>query len=52
MANALRRLGLDLAHATEVLDASAVAPATRAEDLGLEAFARVTESLLARGWRP
>lgn len=52
MANALRRLGLALASANQILDASGVAPATRAEDLGLDAFARVAGSLLAQGWRP
>ena len=38
--------------ANEILDSSGVAPATRAEDLGLDAFARVAGSLLAQGWRP
>jgi 16S rRNA (adenine1518-N6/adenine1519-N6)-dimethyltransferase len=52
MANALRRLGLGPADAARVLEANGVAPATRAEDLGLEAFARVAASLQREGWRP
>lgn len=52
MANAVRRLGLALADANRVLVASGVEPAVRAEQLGLEDFARVTSSLLDEGWRP
>jgi 16S rRNA (adenine1518-N6/adenine1519-N6)-dimethyltransferase len=52
MANALRRLGLDREDANRALQTAGVAPATRAEQLGLEAFAGVTRSLLSQGWRP
>jgi 16S rRNA (adenine1518-N6/adenine1519-N6)-dimethyltransferase len=52
MANAVRRLGLELSDANRILAASGVEPAARAEELGLEAFARVTTSLLEEGWRP
>ncbi|MGH2635840.1 MAG: 16S rRNA (adenine(1518)-N(6)/adenine(1519)-N(6))-dimethyltransferase RsmA [Actinomycetota bacterium] len=52
MSNAIRRLGLALPDATRILRASGVDPATRAEQLGLEAFAGITEALLADGWRP
>ena len=52
MANALRRLGLGLPEANEVLGRSGVDPSIRGERLGLEDFARVTDGLLAEGWRP
>jgi 16S rRNA (adenine1518-N6/adenine1519-N6)-dimethyltransferase len=52
MANALRRLGLGLPDAKRVLDRSGVDPSVRGERLGLEDFARVTDALLAEGWRP
>ncbi len=52
MANALRRLGLGLPDANRVLEATGVLPSTRAEDLGLEAFARIATTLLEEGWRP
>jgi 16S rRNA (adenine1518-N6/adenine1519-N6)-dimethyltransferase len=48
MANALRRLGLDREGAGGVLEEAGVAPAARAEDLGLEAFARITRSMERR----
>jgi 16S rRNA (adenine1518-N6/adenine1519-N6)-dimethyltransferase len=52
MGNALRRVGLDAASATEVMRASGLDPRTRAERLALSEFARITETLLERGWRP
>jgi 16S rRNA (adenine1518-N6/adenine1519-N6)-dimethyltransferase len=52
MANALRRLGLGLPEARRILGESGVDPSTRAERLGLEDFARVTDALVAEGWRP
>ncbi|MGZ8600119.1 MAG: 16S rRNA (adenine(1518)-N(6)/adenine(1519)-N(6))-dimethyltransferase RsmA [Actinomycetota bacterium] len=52
MANALRRLGLTLVDANRILDDAGVAPATRAEQLGLKEFGRVTSGLLSQGWRP
>jgi 16S rRNA (adenine1518-N6/adenine1519-N6)-dimethyltransferase len=52
MTNALRRLGLDAADARRTLAEAGVDPAARAEDLGLEAFARLTRSLRSEGWRP
>ena len=52
MANALRRLGLGLPDANRVLGHSGVDPSIRGERLGLEDFARVTDALLADGWRP
>ena len=52
MANALRRLGLGLDEAREVLGAVGVDPSERPERLALAEFARTTEALLARGWRP
>lgn len=52
MANALRRLGLELADADRVLTAGGVEPSVRAERLGLEDFARIADRLLSQGWRP
>jgi 16S rRNA (adenine1518-N6/adenine1519-N6)-dimethyltransferase len=52
MANAVRRLGLDAIRAAHVLERSGVDPTVRAERLGLDEFARITETLLATGWRP
>jgi 16S rRNA (adenine1518-N6/adenine1519-N6)-dimethyltransferase len=52
MANALRRLGFGPRDASEMLHGSGVEPSVRAERLGIDAFARITEALLARGWRP
>jgi 16S rRNA (adenine1518-N6/adenine1519-N6)-dimethyltransferase len=52
MANALRRLGMDRESAGRVLRDAGVAPAARAEELGLETFARITRALEAEGWRP
>ena len=50
--NAVRRLGLPLPDAIRILGANGIEPSTRAERLGLEAFADVARSLLAEGWRP
>jgi len=52
MANALRRLGRDPASAAEVLRTVGLDPSARAEGLGLDDFARITEAMLERGWRP
>ena len=52
MANALRRLGLDADAAAEVIDAAGFDRWTRAERLDLADLARITEAILARGWRP
>jgi len=52
MANALRRLGLDAASATGVLRSAGLDPSARAEQLGLDGFARITETMLERGWTP
>jgi 16S rRNA (adenine1518-N6/adenine1519-N6)-dimethyltransferase len=52
LANAIRRLGLSGGDASDVLEASGIDPGVRAEEVGLEGFARVTATLLARGWRP
>lgn len=49
MTNAVRRLGLDLANATRVLDEADVDPSRRPEQLDLDAFARVTEVLVREG---
>jgi 16S rRNA (adenine1518-N6/adenine1519-N6)-dimethyltransferase len=47
MRNALRRLGLDAAGATEVLASCGVSPNARAEELDLPAFTRLAEALPA-----
>lgn len=47
MRNALRRLGLDAAHAAAVLVACGVDPSARPEQLGLETFALIAEALAA-----
>jgi len=52
MANALRRLGLGLPEANEALGRCGLDPSIRGERLELEGFARVTDALLAEGWRP
>jgi 16S rRNA (adenine1518-N6/adenine1519-N6)-dimethyltransferase len=52
MANALRRLGLDREEARRALGAAGIVPLTRAEQLGLDAFAGITRSLQSGGWRP
>lgn len=52
MANALRRLGLEAAGATDVLRAARLDPNARAERIGLDGFARVAETMLERGWTP
>ena len=52
MANALRRLGLDAVSAGDVLRESGLDPSSRAERLGLDDFARITETMLERGWTP
>jgi 16S rRNA (adenine1518-N6/adenine1519-N6)-dimethyltransferase len=52
MANALRRLGQDPASATAVLRSAGLDPSVRAEQLGLDGFARITETMLERGWTP
>jgi 16S rRNA (adenine1518-N6/adenine1519-N6)-dimethyltransferase len=52
MANALRRLGQDSAGATGVLRSAGLDPSVRAEQLGLDGFARITETMLERGWTP
>jgi 16S rRNA A1518/A1519 N6-dimethyltransferase RsmA/KsgA/DIM1 with predicted DNA glycosylase/AP lyase activity len=52
MANALRRLGLDPASATGVLRSAGLDPSARAEQLGVDEFARITETMLERGWTP
>ena len=49
MTNALRRLGLELGDASRLLTSAGVPPSTRAEDLGLEAFARVAAVLEQEG---
>ena len=45
--NALRRLGLSLQEAREILANSGVAPNVRAEELGLETFAAIAERMPA-----
>jgi 16S rRNA (adenine1518-N6/adenine1519-N6)-dimethyltransferase len=45
MRNALRRLGLDVAAADQVLAESGVGPSQRPEELPLAAFARITEQM-------
>jgi 16S rRNA (adenine1518-N6/adenine1519-N6)-dimethyltransferase len=45
MRSALRRLGLDAASATALLERCGVAPDARAEELGLEALAAIAEAL-------
>jgi 16S rRNA (adenine1518-N6/adenine1519-N6)-dimethyltransferase len=45
MANALVRLGHDREHATAALERAGLDPRVRAEELGLEDFARVVEGL-------
>jgi len=50
MANALRRLGLSPDRANEVLLDAGLEPATRAERLSLDAFARVATAMLEGGW--
>jgi len=50
MANALRRLGLSPDRANEVLHDAGLEPATRAERLSLDAFARVATAMLEGGW--
>jgi 16S rRNA (adenine1518-N6/adenine1519-N6)-dimethyltransferase len=45
MRNALRRLGVDGTEADRLLEAAAVAPSARAEELSLEDFARIAEAL-------
>lgn len=52
MVNALRRLGRSRDEAEGALVATGIDPSTRPEQVGLEGFARLTEGLLARGWRP
>ncbi len=52
MTNALRRLGLPADAAAAVMSEAGLDGRTRAERLGLDDFARVTQALLARGWRP
>ncbi len=52
MANALRRLGLDAEAAAGAMRSSGLEPATRAERLGLDEFARIARHLLDAGWRP
>lgn len=49
MGNALRRLGLDSGASIATLAQCAVASDARAETLDLEAFARITDALLAAG---
>jgi 16S rRNA (adenine1518-N6/adenine1519-N6)-dimethyltransferase len=49
MTNALRRLGLGAAPAARLLEASAVDPGARPEDLSLEDFARVADGLRREG---
>ena len=51
MANALRRLGLERGDAIRILRATEILPSARAEELGLEDFARVTAALRSEGWR-
>jgi 16S rRNA (adenine1518-N6/adenine1519-N6)-dimethyltransferase len=45
MRNALRRLGLDIASADQVLTESGVGPSQRPEELALSAFARIAERI-------
>lgn len=52
MTNALRRLGLGLNDAIRILRGGETLPSARAEEFGLEDFARVTTALLSEGWRP
>jgi 16S rRNA (adenine1518-N6/adenine1519-N6)-dimethyltransferase len=52
MANAVRRLGFAPRDAARILEASDLRPRVRAEEIGLDGFARVASSLLAEGWRP
>jgi len=52
MANALRRLGLERNDAIRILRATEILPSARAEELGLDDFARVTGALRSEGWRP
>jgi 16S rRNA (adenine1518-N6/adenine1519-N6)-dimethyltransferase len=47
---ALVRLGLDRAQAEAILAAGGIPPNSRAEELGLEAFARLARSLPPEGW--
>jgi 16S rRNA (adenine1518-N6/adenine1519-N6)-dimethyltransferase len=47
MRNALRRLGLDADEAQEILAGAGIAPAARAETLGLAEFARIAEAVPA-----
>jgi len=49
MNNALRRMGLDRSSASRLLRASGVDPLTRAEDLGLERFAAIADTLVREG---
>ena len=53
MSNALRRMGLDAAAATEVLRSCGVGPKARAEELDLDAFAALASAVrTARGGNP
>jgi 16S rRNA (adenine1518-N6/adenine1519-N6)-dimethyltransferase len=52
MANALRRLGLDVEASADVMREAGLDARARAERLGLEDLARITRSLLAKGWSP
>ncbi len=52
MANALRRLGLNAADATDLLRAVDLDPNARAERLGLDGFAAIAVTMLERGWMP
>jgi len=52
IANALRRLGLPADRAVSVLRGAGLEPDVRAERLSLDAFARVTTSMLDGGWSP
>jgi 16S rRNA (adenine1518-N6/adenine1519-N6)-dimethyltransferase len=47
MRNALRRLGMDAVDADAALIACGIDPTARPEQLGLEAFARITEAMVA-----
>jgi len=49
MGNALRRMGLDRPSASRLLRESGVDPLTRAEDLGLERFAEIADTLVREG---
>jgi 16S rRNA (adenine1518-N6/adenine1519-N6)-dimethyltransferase len=52
LANAIRRLGATREEAAAICVAAGVDPAQRPQRTDLAGFARVTEGLVASGWRP